>query len=211
MLNYTTTAEYSFKFGFRHQYNNFANTLNNAYSEQFNNAIDKSFFTDANCTTVAPDVIAKIRKVIIDTIETNGQADWTTIAPIINSMLLFSQVGKAARQFPFCTPLSITSALTAAIAASDTMVVICLNRASLFVDSTTYSPTDFSGVTLTRAAPGGGNLGTINPTNAVAAAQAAAVNAAAPIAATLPVTLNSQKLPPYVQDRYNVLTILPKL
>ena len=206
ILNYTTITEYSFKYGPHHQCNDFASTLNKTYSEQFDNAVAESFFIDVNYTPAAPDIIAKIRNAIIDTIKINGQVNHTTIAPIINSILLYSQVGRPARRFPFQTPSSITSTLTVAIVSLETMVVICLYSASLFVDSATYIPIDFSCVTLTRAAPTGGNLGIPKPVHAVtaaAASQATDVVAAATITTTLPAGFNSWNLPTDIRGRYD--------
>ena len=60
------------------------------YYKQFKGALAESFFTHATLTAVAANIIDKMKEVIIDTIKTNGQANWTTIAPIINSILLYS-------------------------------------------------------------------------------------------------------------------------
>ena len=83
------------------------------------------------------------------------------------------------------------------------MVIVCLNSASLFVDSDTYNPMDFSDMILTRAAPGGGNLGTINLANVAAVVQAPAVATVAYIAATLLAAFNSRNLPTDIQDMYD--------
>ena len=53
MSNFTTIAEYSFKFGPHHHSLSFATTLNNIYSGQFTDAVAESLFTNAAHTAVA--------------------------------------------------------------------------------------------------------------------------------------------------------------
>ena len=75
MSNFTTITEYLSKFGPHHLSPTFPFALNNTYSEQFDDAVTTSFFTNSAQTAVDQDVDTKIKNAIIDTIEINSQMD----------------------------------------------------------------------------------------------------------------------------------------
>ena len=99
-------------------------SLNNMYSEQFDDAVAVSFFTDAVRTLVDPDAVTKIKKAIIDSIDSYSQANRTVIAPIINSLLLFAMVGKTQLQYPLQSTSTLTTALIATLAMNQNYLIV---------------------------------------------------------------------------------------
>ena len=104
MVNFITITEYSFKFGPYLHCDNFHNALNNSLSEQFENTVVERFSTNVNHTVIAEDIVTVIRDAVITMLEAASQADHNTIAPMVNSLVLFKTLGRPAYSFPFRIP-----------------------------------------------------------------------------------------------------------
>ena len=139
MPDFTPIVEYAFSFAANHQSPALEDSLNNTYSEPLDDAAILPIFTDVQHTVVDTDAIAKIRVAIIDSITACSQADRTTIAPIVNSLLLFVMVGKPLRRYPLRSHATLTTALTAVLTNKQVNIVIFLNRTTLFVAPTILS------------------------------------------------------------------------
>lgn len=130
MSNFTKITEYLFHVLPHHHYcASLHSSLNDTYFEQFDDAVAASFFTDVNQTTVATDVITSTRNAIIASIEATSQADHNTIAPMVNSLVLFAQIRSPIHQFSFRSPSTIQLGLIAVLSTNTTQVVIQLNTA----------------------------------------------------------------------------------
>ena len=124
MPDFTSITKFSFRFGPHHLNTTLATALNNTYSEPFADAVVASIFADTGKTTVAQDAVVKIQTAAISAIEVSSQTDRLTIAPIINSMLMYVTCGKPTRRFLIRCTSTTASALTAAIQAGETTIVI---------------------------------------------------------------------------------------
>ena len=102
---------------------------------------------------------------------------------------MYTTCGKPTRRFLIQSTSTTSSALTAAIQAGETTVVIFFNTASLHVDPIGYNPMDFVGLSTT--APTAATIATALTATTALASQTAAAAAAATIAATLPFVFDS--------------------
>ena len=132
MTNYTTITDYPFKFCDHPLCSNFSNSLNNTYAEPFENTVIDWFFTNANKTAVANDVIAVIRTAIIDTILVSSTTDRIVFVPIINQILLFAFGENPNQNFSVQTTNTITTYFNTVVTDGHTTVVFQLNTASFF-------------------------------------------------------------------------------
>lgn len=124
-------------------------TLNNTYSEKLEDATTTTLFTDASRTAVADDIFKTICTSIIDLIVPNGQADCSTVAPIVNHMAIYRYCGKSERQYPLRSPTNLATALTQTVNLKKYFLVIYLSTSTLFIDTNTYNPYDFTGFSTT--------------------------------------------------------------
>ena len=131
MTDYTTITQYSFLFASHPTCSSFSPAMNNAYSEDFDPAVVATFFTDAARTTVVPNVITVIRAAIIDIVLLSSTTNRTVVVPIINHMPLFGNCGIPPRKFAIRSTTTLTTALEAIVAVTQTVLVIKLNTASV--------------------------------------------------------------------------------
>ena len=100
MATFTSITAIDFKFGDHPLCPLFSSSLNDTYSEPFEQGVIDSIFTDNTKTTVAPDVVPLLHAAIIDVIMISTTAAQTVVAPIINSVLLFAYAGHLLCKFP---------------------------------------------------------------------------------------------------------------
>ena len=131
MTNFTSITQYSFEFSPHPTCRSFGTALNNSYAEDFEPAVVATFFTDAARTTVVPNVITVIRAAIIDIVLLSSTTNRTVVVPIINHMPLFGNCGIPPRKFAIRSTTTLTTALEAIVAATQTVLVIKLNTASV--------------------------------------------------------------------------------
>ena len=230
MTNFTTITQYSFEFGPHPTCCTFGIALNNSYAEDFEHAVVATFFTDAAMTTVVFNVIPVIRAAIVDIVLFSSTVNRTVAVPIINHMPLFGHCGNPQQKFAIRSLATFTTSLEAVVAATQTILVIKLNSASVGLDGDNYDVMDFDWISTTgpvrhiNSATHSGVVGAaaaaaavsaaavLSPAAAaVAAAAATAANqallaqqaaATAAVAATSPATFDIQNFPPVVKARH---------
>ena len=198
MTNYTALIAYNFKFCDHPLCHIFTTSLNNTYAELFQNSVADWFFTNANNTAVAPNVITIIRTAIIDTIMILSTADCTIDAPIIIYIHLFTYGGIPFRKFPIQTASTFATALQAIITTTHVTVVFQLDTGNIYIALNNVTVRDFTGLSLTgpichinaltaattATAPGVVGAGATAGATATAAAGSSPLTAAQGIATT---------------------------
>ena len=131
--DFTPIKEICFKFGLHHVDPNLHSSLNNVYSEPFEDTVADTFFTDNTRTALSVNVIANIKLTIIDAIELVSQANCTTITPIINALPLYMSLGSPPRRYPLQVTSGISNAFKIALSTSQTTFTIWMMTSGLFL------------------------------------------------------------------------------
>ena len=99
MSDFTSVNFFTYRFSPHHlpSLATFDRSMNNLYSDTFDDATVASLFTDESRTVVAVDAIPTIRLAIINSMFPESTADLVTISQIVNSLTLYAINGRPER------------------------------------------------------------------------------------------------------------------